>query len=221
TPTQYGMADAAALLGLPTPKWGGSETSTVSQMTTYISTAVSAKADGIAVAVIDPNAFKSPIMNAMNAGIPVLSYNADGSFSNGQAQIGSNRLAYVGQALYISGQQMGEKILSLVPGGGDIAIFIATPGSGIIQPRYDGAAAVLKAKGGYNIHEVATGALTGAEQPAIKAYLLGHKTIKGAFAVDGGSTEFLGTQLKAAGMSIPNGGVGNTRSALAHHHGGR
>ena len=30
TPTQYGMADAAALLGLPTPKWGGSETSTVS-----------------------------------------------------------------------------------------------------------------------------------------------------------------------------------------------
>ena len=81
TPTQYGMADAAALVGLPTPKWGGSETSTVSQMTTYMSTAVSAKADGIAVAVIDPNAFKGPIENAMNAGIPVLSYNADGSFA--------------------------------------------------------------------------------------------------------------------------------------------
>ena len=26
TPTQYGMADAAALLGLPTPVWGGSTT---------------------------------------------------------------------------------------------------------------------------------------------------------------------------------------------------
>ena len=214
TPTQYGMADAAALVGLPTPKWGGSETSTVSQMTTYISTAVSAKADGIAVAVIDPNAFKGPIENAMNAGIPVLSYNADGSFQNGQAVIGSNRLAYVGQALYISGQQMGEKILSLVPGGGDIAIFIATPGSGNIQPRYDGAAAVLKAKGGYNIAEVATGALTGQEQSAIKAYLLGHKGLKGAFAVDGGSTEFLGTQLKAAGLKIPNGGFDTTGSSL-------
>ena len=208
------MADAAALVGLPTPKWGGSETSTVSQMTTYISTAVSAKADGIAVAVIDPNAFKGPIENAMNAGIPVLSYNADGSFQNGQAVIGSNRLAYVGQALYISGQQMGEKILSLVPGGGDIAIFIATPGSGNIQPRYDGAAAVLKAKGGYNIAEVATGALTGQEQSAIKAYLLGHKGLKGAFAVDGGSTEFLGTQLQAAGLKIPNGGFDTTGSSL-------
>ncbi|MBV9793858.1 MAG: substrate-binding domain-containing protein [Actinobacteria bacterium] len=213
TPTQYGMADAAALLNLPTPKWGGSETSTVSQMTTYISTAVSAKADGIAVAVIDPNAFKQPIASAMSAGIPVLSYNADGSFSNGKAEIGSNRLAYVGQALYISGQQLGAKILSLLPGGGDIAIFIATPGSGNIQPRYDGAAATLAGKG-FTIHEVATGATTGAEQPAIKAYLLGHKNLKGAFAVDGGSTEFLGTQLKAAGLTIPNGGFDTTGSSL-------
>jgi simple sugar transport system substrate-binding protein len=214
TPTQYGLADAAALLDLPTPKWGGSETSTVSQMTTYMSTAVSAKADGIAVAVIDPNAFKGPVMNAMNAGIPVLSYNADGSFVNGKAVIGSNRLAYVGQALYISGQQLGNKIVSLLPGGGDIAIFIATPGSGNIQPRYDGAAAVLKAKGGYTIHEVATGATTGVEQPAIKSYLLGHKNIKGAFAVDGGSTEFLGTQLKQAGLSIPNGGFDTQGTSL-------
>ncbi|HEX3956701.1 MAG TPA: substrate-binding domain-containing protein [Trebonia sp.] len=213
TPTQYGMADAAALLGLPTPKWGGSETSTVSQMTTYISTAVSAKADGIAVAVIDPNAFKSPIMNAMNAGIPVLSYNADGSFVNGKAVIGSNRLAYVGQALFISGQQLGTKILSLIPGGGDIAIFIATPGSGNIQPRYDGAASVLSGKG-FTIHEVATGATTGVEQPAIKSYLLGHKNIKGAFAVDGGSTEFLGTQLKAAGISVPSGGFDTQGTSL-------
>jgi simple sugar transport system substrate-binding protein len=213
TPTQYGMADAAALLGLPTPKWGGSETSTVSQMTTYLNTAVSANADGIAVAVIDQNAFKSPVENAMNKGIPVLSYNADGTFVNGKAVIGTNRLAYVGQALYISGQQMGTKIASLVPGG-DIAIFIATPGSGNIQPRYDGAAAVLKAKGGYTIHEVATGATTGVEQPAIKAYLLGHKNIKGAFAVDGGSTEFLGTQLKAAGLSVPSGGFDTQGTSL-------
>ena len=214
TPSQSGLADAAALLGIPTPKWGGSETSTVSQMTTYMSTAVSAKADGIAVAVIDPNAFKGPVGNAMSAGIPVLSYNADGSFSNGKAEIGSNRLAYVGQALYISGQTMGNEIVSRVPGGGDIAIFIATPGTGNVQPRYDGAAAVLKAKGGYTIHEVATGAATGQEQSAIKAYLLGHKTLKGAFAVDGGSTEFLGGQLKSAGLSIPSGGFDTTGLSL-------
>ena len=216
TPTQYGLADAAALLGLPTPKWGGSETSTVSQMTNYMSTAISAKADGIAVAVIDANAFTSPISNALQQGIPVLSYNADGTFVNGQPKIGSNRLAYVGQALYISGQQMGAEIAKLLPGGGDIAIFIATPGTGNIQPRYDGAASVLKSKG-FTIAEVATGAATAQEQPAEKAYLLGHKNIKGAFAVDAGSTELLGPALQSAGLKVPSGGfdtLGNTLSNI-------
>ena len=216
TPTQYGLADAAALLGLPTPKWGGSETSNISQMTNYMSTAISAKADGIAVAVIDANAFTSPIANALSQGIPVLSYNADGTFVNGQPKIGTNRLAYVGQALFISGQQMGAEIAKLIPGGGDIVIFIATPGTGNIQPRYDGAASVLTGKG-FTVDEVATGATYCAELPAEKAYLLGHKSIKGAFAVDAGSTEFLGPSLQSAGLKVPSGGfdtLGNTLSNI-------
>ena len=127
-PTQYGFQDAAALLGLPTPKWGGSQTSLASEMVSYFNTAISAKAAGIAYAGIDATSFTTPVKNAMNAGIPVLSYNADGLVKKGVPNIGTNRLAYVGQALYISGQQLGTKIKSLIPGGGDIAIFIATPG---------------------------------------------------------------------------------------------
>ena len=46
-PTQYGFQDAAALLGLPTPKWGGSQTSLASEMVSYFNTAISAKAAGI------------------------------------------------------------------------------------------------------------------------------------------------------------------------------
>src|SRR3982074_3458621 len=42
-PTQYGLSDAAALLGLPTPKWGGSANSLSSEMVSYFNTAVSAK----------------------------------------------------------------------------------------------------------------------------------------------------------------------------------
>jgi simple sugar transport system substrate-binding protein len=214
-PTQYGFADAAALLGLPTPKWGGSTTSTASQMVSYLQSAISAKADGIATTVISSTAFTSPIASAMTAGIPVITYNADGTVnSKGVADIGSNRLAYVGQALYISGQQMGEKIKTLVPGGGEIAIFIATPGAGNIQPRYDGAAEVLGSS--YTIHEVATGATTGPELAAEKAFLAGHKTIKGAFAVDAGSTEFLGQALKESGLTIPNGGFDTTPTTLSN-----
>src|SRR3974390_960489 len=38
-PTQNGMSDAAKLLGLPGPKWGGSTTSTAAEMVSYLNTA--------------------------------------------------------------------------------------------------------------------------------------------------------------------------------------
>jgi simple sugar transport system substrate-binding protein len=219
-PTQYGFADAAALLGLPTPKWGGSQTSLASEMVSYFNTAIAAKASGIAYAGIDATSFKTPTTNAMNAGIPVLSYNADGLINKGVADIGTNRLAYVGQALYISGQQLGTKIKTLLPGGGEIAMFIATPGSGNIQPRYDGAVSVLGSS--YTVHEVATGATTGPELAAEKAFLTGHKTVKGAFAVDAGSTELLGQALSETGLSkIPNGGFDTTPTTLSNIQAGK
>ena len=213
-PTQYGFQDAAALLGLPTPKWGGSQTSLASEMVSYFNTAIAAKAAGIFYAGIDATSFTTPVKNAMNAGIPVLSYNADGLVVKGVPNIGTNRLAYVGQALYISGQQLGDRIKSLIPGGGDIAIFIATPGSGNIQPRYDGAVSVLGSC--YTVHEVATGAATGQELSAEKAFLSGHKTVKGAFAVDAGSTELLGEALSTEGLTIPNGGFDTTPTTLSN-----
>ena len=205
-PTQYGMADAATLFGLPTPKWTGSANSIASEMVSAINSAVSAKAAGIATTLTNSTSFTTPVGNAMSAGIPVISYNADGDVSSaGVPNIGTNRLCYVGQALFTSGQQLGERIKQVVPTPGDVVIFIATPGQANIQPRYDGAAAVLK-PAGYTVAEIATGANTAVEQGAMVSYLLGHKSLKGAFAVDGGSSSFLAPALKKAGMTIPNGG---------------
>src|SRR6204780_4616605 len=201
-PTQYGFADAAALLDIPTPKWGGSaSTSSVAQMVSFLQTAVAAKANGIATTVINSTGFTTPVMDAMNAGIPVVTYNADGTYSsNGTPFIGTNRLCYVGQALYLSGQQLGNRIKSLVTTPGEIVIFIATPGTGNIQPRYDGAASVLKAAG-YTVSEIATGSATSVELAAEKAYLLGHKGVKGAFAVDAGSPSIRPQATAGAGRS--------------------
>ena len=55
----------------------------------------------------------------------------------------NNRLAYIGQDLYLSGYEMGQRIVDLV-GSGDVALFIATPGQLNIQPRIDGAKAAIK-----------------------------------------------------------------------------
>ena len=209
TPTQYGMADAAALLGLPAPVWGGSNNSVISQMVANFDTAVAAGASGIALAAISATAFTAPVASAMSKGIPVVTYNADGVYVSGKPVIGTNRLCYVGQSLYSSGQAMGLQIKQALPGGGKIVIFVPVVGTGNTQPRYDGAVSVLGSN--YQVQEEATGATESVEPAAMKAYLNANKSsLKGAFAVDSGDTEFLGAQLKALGMKIPAGGFDTT-----------
>ena len=217
TPTQYGFADAAALLGLSTPKWTGSTNSVASQMTTQITAAISAKAAGIATTLINSSSFTTPVGDAMSAGIPVLSYNADGVVSkSGVPDIGCNRLAYVGQALFTSGQQLGERIKSLIPTPGEVVIFIETPGTANIQPRFDGANAILSPLG-YKVAEITTTTVPATILANEKAYLLAHKSVKGAFAVDSTSTSFLAQALSETGMShLPNGGFDTVPQTLTN-----
>src|SRR5918998_6603849 len=65
TPTRYGIEDAQALLGT-TSQWTGSEKSDVQEMVDAVETAISGNADGIAVAIVDPQAFNDPIQRALD-----------------------------------------------------------------------------------------------------------------------------------------------------------
>ena len=199
TPTQYGIQDACALLGCKY-QWTGSETSDVGQMVNAFNTALSSKADGIAVAIVDAKAFDAPVKQALQAGIPVVSYNAD---SPTPSQNG--RMAYIGQDLFQSGVQVGQRIVSLV-GSGDVVGFIATPGSLNIQPRIDGIKQAIDQSGAaINFVEVATGAKQEDELAAVEAYYLGHKNLKGMVAVDGGSTASVGQIMQK--YNLPSQGV--------------
>jgi simple sugar transport system substrate-binding protein len=130
----------------------------------------------------------------MNDGIPVVSYNADGNVGNP----GTNRLAYIGQDLFVSGQALGQRIVAGMPNGGDAVGFIATPGTANIQPRIDGAIQAIKASGkNINFTSQTSGALLPQENTSINAYILAHKsTLKGIFAVDAGSTQTIGQIIK-------------------------
>jgi simple sugar transport system substrate-binding protein len=195
TPTQYGAQDACALLNCSF-QWTGSKDSIVPEMVNAVNSAISAKADGIAVAVVDKAAFKAPVGRALAAGIPVVSYNADGA----RDDPGTNRLAYIGQDLYTSGSQLGQRIAALMTGG-DAVGFIATPGSLNIQPRIDGASDAIKASGKpINFRPVASGAELPKELSTIDAYVQGHQNLKGIFAVDAGSTENVGKVVAKYGM---------------------
>jgi simple sugar transport system substrate-binding protein len=179
-PTRYGAEDACALLGC-TYQWTGSEKSLATDMVNALNTAVSAKADGIAVSLVDLTAFNDPVEKALAAGIPVVSYNADAK--------DNKRLCYIGQDLFLSGKGLGQRIVELV-GEGEVVGFIATPGQLNIQPRLDGAKEAIKESGkNITLNEIATGPTVNEELSRIQAYYTGHPNIKGMFAVDAGSTE--------------------------------
>jgi len=197
TPTQYGMADAAAILGLPTPAWTGalSTQSTVPTMLQAFNAAVTASSPGIATTVVSATSFVSPINQALSQGIPVVTYNANGSSANP-----TNGMAYVGQELLISGQEVGKRLASLMKKGDTAVGFIAQPGSLNIQPRMDGATQALEAAGMkvmFGNKGVDSGASATQEAQVIPQFLQSHgNSIQGCFAVDGGSTALLGTSLQ-------------------------
>jgi len=206
TPTQYGAQDACALLNAEF-QWTGSKDSIVAEMVNATKTAISAKADGIALAVVDKNAFKGPVDEALAAGIPVVSYNADGA----KDDPGTNRLAYIGQGLYDSGFQLGQRAIDSGLDSGDVVGFIATPGQLNIQPRIDGASDAIKQSGkSLKFTPVATNADVTKGLSIIDAYAQGHPDLAGMLAVDAGSTQSVGQvvekyKLRDKGLKVAGG----------------
>jgi simple sugar transport system substrate-binding protein len=195
TPTQYGAEDACKLLGCSF-QWTGSANSVVAEMVNATNTAISGKADGLAIAVVDKTAFKTPVDQALDAGIPVVSYNADGA----REDPGTNRLTYVGQGLFESGYALGQRALTQVQSG-EVAGFIATPGQLNIQPRIDGAQqAFTDAGGAVKFTAVATNADITKGLSIIDAYAQGHPGLAGMLAVDAGSTQSIGQVVKKYDM---------------------
>ncbi|MGH2849842.1 MAG: substrate-binding domain-containing protein [Solirubrobacteraceae bacterium] len=183
TATQYGIQDACAITGC-SATWTGSTNSITGQMVSAMNSGIASKASGIGVCLINDTAFNTPVDSALSAGIPVIAYNADVS-----PGVKNSRMAYVGQNNLTAGAAVGEAILKQGIGKGDlVAGIIATPGTGNIQPRLDGAKPIF-AKAGVDFVEVGTSATEGApEYNKISAWYAGHKTVKFMMAVDSGDS---------------------------------
>jgi simple sugar transport system substrate-binding protein len=195
TATQYGCQDACALTG-SSFQWTGSNNSIVGQMVSAFNAGIAAKANGIGCCLIDNTAFNAPVDQALSAGIPVIAYNAD--VSPGTK---NNRMAYVGQNNLTAGAAVGQEILKHVTKGDKVAGIIATPGTGNIQPRIDGAKPVLTGAG-INFIEVGTSATEGApEYNKISAWYAGNKDVKFMMAVDSGDSNAVAQFIQKEGLS--------------------
>jgi simple sugar transport system substrate-binding protein len=192
-PTRTGLADAAAMLGLPEPQWTGSEKGNVPEMSAAMKTAVDNGADGIAIALTDNSAFVDLTKQALNKGIPVIAYNANAA--------NNYPLTYVGQDLFLSGFQMGQRIAKDVTSG-KILVGISQPGGNNVQPRLDGITEALKqAAPGVTVQSVNTGAQQAGELDAMTAAFTGAPDAKGIYAVDAGSTEACAKLIADRGLS--------------------
>jgi len=201
TPTIYGMQDAAHILGIPTPSWTGSATSLATDMVTAIGAAIAAGTKGIATTLIDPTAFNQPVDNALSKGIPVIAYNAD--------EPGNARMAYVGQNNLTAGAAAAKNIVAsgLVSKGELVAGVIATPGTGNIQPRIDGAKPTFVAAG-YDFKEVGTDATQALEEPKLEQWYLGNKDVKAFYCVDSGDSIAAATIIEKYNLGGKVGGSG-------------
>jgi simple sugar transport system substrate-binding protein len=203
TPTRYGAEDACTILGCSYSSTG-SANSIVSEMVNAMNSAITSNSDGIGVPVIDKDAFTAPTNKALSSGIPVLSYNA-----NPPAGSTTPVMSYIGQDLTQAGVEAGKRILTRVNRGDTVACMIATPGTGNIQPRADGAKSVLE-PAGINFVEVATGAAENAEVTAVDSWFQGHKNAKFLYAVDAGSgiavakavAKYKSTGVKGSGWDV-------------------
>jgi len=152
-------------------------------MVSAFNSAIASKAAGIGCCLIDNTAFNAPVDTALGHGIPVIAYNADVA-----AGTPNNRMSYVGQNNLTAGAAVGAAILKQVKSGDLVAGIIATPGTGNIQPRIDGAKPVL-AKGGVKFVEVGTSATVGApEYNKIASWYAGNKGEKWMMAVASGDS---------------------------------
>jgi len=105
---------------------------------------INQKVDGIAISVLNASFLSSTIDKAIDAGIPVVTWDSDAPESK--------RIAFYGVDDFRSGQVMGEEAVKLLNGKGTVA-FITSLGANNLSRRLDGVKDVLAKHPGIKIIE--------------------------------------------------------------------
>jgi ribose transport system substrate-binding protein len=111
-------------------QWIGPVTSDAAQQAQIIESLIEKKVDGIAVSVNDEDALKDVIDKAMNAGIPVVTFDSDAPKSK--------RISFYGTNNYGSGRIMGELLVKYMGNAGKVALLTGTPGAPNLEERING-----------------------------------------------------------------------------------
>jgi simple sugar transport system substrate-binding protein len=190
--TQFGAQDAAALVKC-SMEWTGSPRGNVKETVKALHGAISGKADGIAVSIVDDRAFADQADAAWDAGIPLVAFSVD-------PLSGSRRLAYIGENPYVSGSRVGAEIARLAPRS-DVALLAPEGAKSWTERRLQGIIAGLaRAPKSPAATVVRLSGDLRRQQSTIEKTLDGRPRIHGLFAVDGPGTTAAGAVIKRRGL---------------------
>lgn len=112
-----GMQDAAELLGVK-PIYTGAPQADVNQQVTVLEQVIAKRPAGIAVTCSNPDGLRTPIDRAIEAGIPVVTFDADSPLSK--------RYCYLGTGNYNAGAMAARYLAELMGRKGEVAISTVT-----------------------------------------------------------------------------------------------
>jgi simple sugar transport system substrate-binding protein len=138
-PLKRGMTDAAKMLGVRCD-FMGTEGVNVVEQAEIVRRAANSGYDGIAVNIIDPEAFDEVIQEALDRGIPVVAFNVD---DHGTPNA---RLSSVNQNLYKAGQSLAEHLLPDIPENARVLMTMHDKGISALEDRLNGMQSILKGK---------------------------------------------------------------------------
>ncbi len=133
------MMDAADMLRVQCD-FIGTEGVDVVEQVQIIRQAMDSGYDGIAVNIIDPEAFDEVIQEAVAKGIPVVGFNVDDHATP------NARLSSVNQRLYEAGQSLAEFLLPDIPANAQVLITMHDEGVSALEDRRNGIQDVLMQK---------------------------------------------------------------------------
>ncbi len=183
-PTIYGAQDACSLLGT-SYQWTGSKTSDISEMVNAFNAGIARKADGISVCLVSLTAFNSPTNKALGQGHPGAQLQRRCRRTTGWRT--SARISTCRATAWVSGSSASSRAATSRSSSPHRASSTSSRASTASM------AAIKKfGKGKIKTCVTATGALLPDELAKVEAYYLGHKGVKGMFAVDAGTTQAIG-----------------------------
>jgi len=195
--TQFGAQDAASLVACSI-QWAGSPRGSADETVRALRSAISKKADGIAVSIVDDRLFAPAVDAARRAQIPLVAFNV--------GPTASPRPAYVGENPFVSGARVGAEIARLAPLG-EVVIFAPAESHTLTERRLEGVlgglARLAKAPSATTVR---LGGDLRQQQRKVESTLAGRPRTRGLFAVDGLGTLAVGRALARRGGSAVSGG---------------